>query len=114
MATWGGYELPAPTNALAQIRARMPQLPDEWQYPGPYDTAEPDYNPKPGQKGYDPRQQMARTQQGSLRHMTGQVAPANALFGQDPGYWLASTPQAAPPNVWLNYLNWLSRGQRDE
>ena len=106
MATWRGSELPAQPNAfslLGRQSQRMPELPDEWNYPGPWPDAEPDYNPKPGQKGYDPRQQMASAQG---------PTPANALrFAPNAGYWLSSTPASLTPGVWSNYLNWLSMGQ---
>ncbi len=111
MATWGGNELPA-RNAL-QLRNRgVPELPDEWNFPGPWEDAEPDYMPKPGQKGYDPRQQMASAR------LPSPPPPANSLlrFSQDQPYWLANTPSTFPPNVWGDYLNWLAGrpGAQDE
>lgn len=108
MATWSGNELPATTgnvfSLLGRWNQRTPELPEEWSFPGPWPDAEPDYTPKPGQKGYDPSQQMATARMPS---------PANALkFSPDVGYWMSATPPSLPPDVWGNYLNWLSKGQQ--
>ncbi len=80
MATWGGYEVPGAINALSPLRGRQrqPELPDEWNFPGPFDNAEPDYTPKPGQKGYDPRQQVA---QNALAGLPGYVDPTAGVNG---------------------------------
>jgi hypothetical protein len=66
MATWRGNEIP-PRPQIEQPRS-PDLLPEDFD---PFPDAEPDYNPKPGQKHYDPRNQMARRYADG-----GEVAPA--------------------------------------
>ncbi len=103
MATWRGYEAPPAVNALSLGRQRLPELPDEWNFPGPWEDAQPDYNPRPGQKGYDPRNQLAMSRRPE--------APNPLLYSNDVGYWLSGAPSGMPAHAYSDYLRWLSQGQ---
>ena len=60
MATRRGDELPPPIKDPDPGKHGPGQLlPDEWNFPGPWPDAEPDYVPKPGQKGYSTKDQIA-------------------------------------------------------